>query len=73
MIEHPRAGQVSEGGEQQHIGEIDGDQIGCDAVGAEERDRAGTQEIGKTPPRHGMDRSVLHQANSSSNPRIAST
>jgi hypothetical protein len=61
VIEHPRAGPGQrEGGEQQHIGEIDGDQIGRGAVGAEERDRAGTQEIGKTPPRHGMDRSVLH-------------
>jgi hypothetical protein len=61
MIEYARTGpRQCERGEEQHVREIDRYEIGRCAVHAEQDDRGCTQQIGKTPPRHGIDRRVLH-------------
>jgi hypothetical protein len=49
-----------EGGEQDRVGEIDGEDVGKLPVHAEQRDRARPQQVRRPPPRHGGDLRVLH-------------
>ena len=62
MIEYPRTGPGQcESGKQSSALARSIDMRSDDrAVHAEQHDRGGTQQIGKAPPRHGIDRGVLH-------------
>ena len=60
MIEQPRARpRQRERGEENGVGEIDGDQFGDRAVEPEQRHRGGAQQMREAPPRHGGDGGVL--------------
>ena len=74
MVEQARAGPGQrKRREQDRVGEIDRDQIGDRAVQAEQHDRAARNRCAKPHHATAVIAVFCAQANSSSNPRIAST